>query len=295
MAVAAQEARKYPARKVAQYSKVISLFEKYDVMALARLTKVRSTQIMEIRRSMRDRLELLVVKNKIASKALGTAQKKNAGAVVDSLGGQNLYIFTNMNPFKLNLMLDRNKVYLPAKAGDVATDQITIPAGNTGIPPGPVLSEFKDCKVITKIEGGSIWVTKDTVVAEKEGVINPRLASLLSKLGVKPIKAGLSLNLVYWNGLLLASKDISIDLLQYTNDLVRGAHDAMSLAHSAGYPASKEITTMLVVESIGKALAVAAKAGYVTKDTAELILKDAELKAYRILDLAKQKGYQEKA
>ena len=40
-------------------------------------------------------------------------------------------MFTNINAFKLNLILNENKVFLSAKGGDIATKDITIPAGNT--------------------------------------------------------------------------------------------------------------------------------------------------------------------
>jgi large subunit ribosomal protein L10 len=284
-------ARHYPTRKVEQLRKLISLSEKYHVIALAKLTKVRSTQIMEMRKSMRGQLELLVVKNKIAVKGLNQVGKPSLNNLANSIKGQYLYIFTDMNPFKLNLMLEKNKVLLPAKAGDIATDTIIIPAGNTGLAPGPVLSEFKDCKVITKIEGGSIWVTKDTMVAQPGDVITPRLASLLSKLNIKPIKAGLTLDLVYWNGLILTSKDIHIDIVQFTSDFIFASRNAFNLAVNSGYPADKEVTTVLVVQSLAKALNLALKSNYMTKDTAELILKDAELQAYKILELTKQKGF----
>jgi large subunit ribosomal protein L10 len=284
-------ARHYPTRKVEQLRKLISLSEKYHVIALAKLTKVRSTQIMEMRKSMRGQLELLVVKNKIAVKGLNQVGKPSLNNLANSIKGQYLYIFTDMNPFKLNLMLEKNKVLLPAKAGDIATDTIIIPAGNTGLAPGPVLSEFKDCKVITKIEGGSIWVTKDTMVAQPGDVITPRLASLLSKLNIRPIKAGLTLDLVYWDGLILTSKDIHIDIVQFTSDFIFASRNAFNLAVNSGYPADKEVTTVLVVQSLAKALNLALKSNYMTKDTAELILKDAELQAYKILELTKQKGF----
>jgi large subunit ribosomal protein L10 len=283
--------RKYPQRKVQQFHRLAELVQKYHVIALARLTKVRSTQIMEIRKSMRGQLELFVAKNKIAIKSLSSAPKPGLEAFLKSLSGQNLYIFTNMNPFELNLLLERNKVLLPAKAGDIASDQIIVPAGNTGLPPGPILSEFKDNKVVTKIEGGSIWVSKDTVVAEPGTIITPRLASLLSKLGIKPIKAGLSLDLVYWNGLILTNKDIHIDLVQYRNEIEVAARNAFNVAYNSGYPASKEVTTIIIAETVAKALNLAIKANYVTKETADTLLREAELKAYRTLQLATEKGF----
>ena len=281
------EAKVYPENKAKQYARIKELASKYDVVALANLNKVRSTQIMELRRKFRGELVLAVAKNRIATKALDSIKKENLKTLNSSLTGQNLFLFTNMNPFKLNLLLEKGKIYLPAKAGDIATEDIVVPAGNTGIPPGPVLSEFKDSKVITKIESGSIWVTKDTVVASPGEAINTRLASLLSKLGMKPIKAGMALSMVYWNGLLIAEKDVRLNIESFISDIGLSARQAFNVAFEAKYPA-KEVLTVLLVDSMTKALAVAAKANYVTKDTAAAILKNAELDAFKLLELTKE-------
>jgi large subunit ribosomal protein L10 len=280
-------AKQYPESKVKQFNRIQELATKYDVVALANLNKVRSTQIMELRRRFRGELVLAVAKNRIATKALNSVKKENLKTLNSSLTGQNLFLFTNMNPFKLNLLLEKGKIYLPAKAGDIATEEIVIPAGNTGIPPGPVLSEFKDSKVITKIESGSIWVTRDTVVASPGETINTKLASLLSKLGMKPIKAGMALSMVYWNGLLIAEKDVRLNIEEFVNEIGLSAREAFSVAFEAKYPA-KEVLTVILVDSMTKALAVAAKANYVTKDTAAAILKNAELDAYKLLELTKE-------
>lgn len=283
--------RNYPNRKVKQFEKITKLASKYSVIAIAKLNKVRSAQIMEIRKTMRGQLELLAVKNKIALKSLTTLNKQGIDKFIEYIKGQNLLIFTDINPFKLSLVLEKNKVLLPAKGGDIATEPIIIPAGNTGLAPGPVLSEFKESKVITKIEGGSIWVTKDTIVAEPGEVISPKLASLLSKLGIKPIKAGLAIDIVYWDGLLLTNKDLRIDLDEYTNQIRTAFIQSLNLAIRTEYPASREVTEILLVNAFTEAIAVSKEANYLTKESANIILNIAELGAQNILKLARQKGY----
>ena len=124
---------------------------------------------MLLRKNFRGELVMLVAKNKISAIALKRAGLQNADEFVSKLTGQNALIFTNMSPFKLYLVLEKSKVNLPARAGDVASDDIVVPAGNTGIPPGPVLSEFKEANVQTRIESGSIYVSRDSVVASSRG------------------------------------------------------------------------------------------------------------------------------
>ena len=249
---------------------------------------------MLLRKNFRGELVMLVAKNNIASLGLKKAGIAHADEFLEKLNGQNALIFTNMNPFKLYLNLEKSKVNLPARAGDVATDEIVVPAGNTGIPPGPVLSEFKEANVSTRIESGSIYVSRDSVVAKPGDKISPKLAGLLSRLNLKPIKAGMSIFMASSGGLLLLQKDITIDLEQYKANVARAAAEAMSLALEAAYT-TPETMPLLLGKGFKGAKEVAKQSGYVTSETAEDVLGFAEAQAKTVLNLAKQKGYAESA
>ena len=160
--------------------------------------------------------------------------------------GQCALMFTNINAFKLNLILNQNKIFLPAKGGDIATKEIIIPAGNTGISPGPVLSEFKEANVPTKIDQGSIWVTKDTVTTRPGNVISPKLASLMSKLNIKPIEAGIAVNSAIAEGLLFEESDLKIDLKEYRKEFERSFLEAIALSIEAGYITTETVKPLLV-------------------------------------------------
>ena len=291
--VSDQEKRtSYPKKKVENLKSVQDLASKYDTIIVTKLFKVRAGQLMQLRKNYRNELVMIVAKNKIASLALKNAGIKNYDEFAPRLDGQNALIFTNMNPFKLYLSLEKGKVNLPARAGDVATDEIIVPAGNTGIPPGPVLSEFKEANVATRIESGSIYVSKDSVVARPGDVISPKLAGLLSRLNLKPIKAGLSIFMASSGGLLLLQKDVTIDLDQYRSDLATAAAEAMSLALEAAYP-TPETLPALISKASRNALELAEESGFVTADNAESVLGFAESQAKTLLALAKQKGFTE--
>src|SRR5438094_951711 len=215
-----------PTRKVAEWKKVAvqelqHLLEKYPVIAAADLTKVRSSQIHELRKRLRDRVTMLVTKNNLLRKSVELSDHEGSklGEFVKDLQGSNILLFTDTNPFSLIILLEKSKVRVPAKAGDVATNEIMVPAGNTGLPPGPVISEFGEIKVQTRIEGGSIWVARDSVVARRGDLITPKMASVLSKLGLKPMEAGLTLSTAYDNGTILRSDDLVLDSRTYRKDV----------------------------------------------------------------------------
>jgi large subunit ribosomal protein L10 len=258
------------------FDDLTELLKKYSVVAVADLQKVRSSQIQEIRKKLRGKAELLVAKNTILRKAAekAAAGKENVDQFAQSLTGSKVLIFTQMNPFELIIFLNKNKVRVPAKGGDIATGEIMIPAGNTGLQPGPVISEFNEAKVQTRIEGGSIFVAKDTVVAERGDIIPVKIASLLSKLGMKPMEAGLSLSYAYDNGMLLGPNDLAFDLDKMTADISSAARLALGVAVEANI-VLPQTAPMIISKAYRQAVAVSVEAEFFTKETADLIIQKA--------------------
>jgi large subunit ribosomal protein L10 len=271
--------------------RVNELALKYPVLAVTSLSKVRATQLMAVRKALRDHAEVFVVKNKLAILGLKKAGIKNADQLLSHLTGQNALIFSTYDPFKLFLTLDKNKVYLPARAGDTAPEDIIVPAGNTGLPAGPVLSEFREVGIQTKIEAGSIWVNRDSVAVKKGATISPKLASLLSKLNIKPIRAGLTIALAYQSGLIYAGELVAIDLDKYRRSLLEACAASRGLAIVIGY-VTKETAPELVGKAYREAVNLAVKADYITPETAPRILAEAEAEASALTTAAKEKGLQ---
>ncbi|MEM2113512.1 MAG: 50S ribosomal protein L10 [Candidatus Nitrosocaldus sp.] len=276
-----QQAKVYPEKKTRMYKLLQDVAGKYRVIALVKMEKVRSTQLMPLRKILADEARIMMVKNRLAAKALSDSGVKGIEKILKELEGQNLLIFTNMNPFKLQMLLEKNKVYLPAKGGDVATEDIVVPAGNTGLAPGPILSEFREAKIQTKIEEGTVWIAKDTVVAKTGETISMKLASLLSKLGIKPIKAGVSLHLVLEDGLVYKSDDLKIDVDVYRKSIEEAYSSALALAVNASYP-TKESIAMIVSKAYSNALALALNSAYPAREVISELLMLAEAHAQAI-------------
>ncbi len=283
--------RHYPKKKRLMFEELQRVPTEYNVIALSKMNKVRAAQLMMIRKKFRDDIKIKIIKNKVAIRAFervkGVSGLENLSKQLED---QCALIFTNINPFKLNLIFAENKVFLPAKGGDVATKEIFVPSGNTGITPGPVLSEFKTSNVPTKIDQGTIWVTKDTLVAKPGDVISMPLASLLSKLNVKPIEAGISVNFAIAEGLQFKEQDLKLNLDEYKEELVRSFEQALALATEAGYM-TPETVKPLLIKAHQQARSLAAETGYVTSDTAGFVLPRAQAQAQALANKAKEKGY----
>ena len=281
--------REYSAKKVDAIRKINEYTEKYSVLALSKIRKVRARQMMTLRKQFRDEMNIVVAKNKISKMGLKN-RKKNIENFIERITDQNAIIFTEMNPFKIQLLMDKNKVDLPARVGDIATDPVTLPSGNTSIPPGPVLSEFKEMKVPTKIDAGSIFISRDTEVLKIGEVIKPKLASLLSRLGLKPIKAGLSISAAYVDGVVFSGEDLRLDLEEYRVKIQKAHNSTLALSIETTY-LTKETIPIILGNAALTAKALTLVSAYTTKETLPDVLLSGQQKANNLLNLAKRKGY----
>ena len=276
----------YKQSKIDTINAVEKLLKTHKTIAFCSLFKVRGAQLMSLRKSFKDEMRIRVVRNTLTKLAIEKSQIKNSKDLSNGVSKQQALIFTDMNPFQLFLLLEKGKIDLAAREGDVATDDIVIPAGNTGMQPGPDLSIFKEFNIATRINVGSIFVNNDTVAAKKGDVLSANLASLLSKLSIKPIKAGISITLAYMDGLLYNSDDVAINLTDYMNDISNSYQSALNLAVNQEY-FTKETVPLLLADAFNKSKNLSIESEYLTKDNASFILAKKQLEAQILSNLIK--------
>jgi len=232
--------------KAEEVEEIKNLMRQYKAVGVAGLQKVRAAQLQELRRKLEKNAYFRVVKNALVKRAIAECKDKSGlENLEEHLAGSNIFLFTNLNPFKLALLLERSRVKTTAKAGDIAAFDVTVPAGNTGLPPGPIISQFTAAGLPTRIEAGSVWVSRDTLVAKKGDVITARLASVLSKLGIKPVEIGLTLKAVYDEGLILTEEQLRLDLDEIRRSIEEARIYAFNLSVNAAYPLPENIAFLL--------------------------------------------------
>ena len=276
----------YPKRKALLYQQLQELPKKYKVLALVRMEKVRSSQLLPLRKKFKGEIEIVSIKDKVAKKAFSTLKMPGIEKMVDNLKGQCIFMFTNMSPFRLNVLLSKNKIKLAARGGDIASMDVVISPKNTGVAPGPILTDFKEAGVATKIDQGTVWITKESVPVKKGGVISAKLATLLGKLDIKPIEAGISLNAALEEGKHFAKDDLTIDVEKYRSEFSQAHQEAVSLAIEAAYATSDTIKQILA-KAARSSRSVSVESGYVTDDTKEQILQKAHSQAQGLASKAK--------
>jgi large subunit ribosomal protein L10 len=280
--------------KADEVKEIANLISQYKALGIASLQKVRAAQLQQLRKKLEKSANFRVIKNSLIKRAVSEAKDK-AGLekLEEYLTGPNIFLFTNLNPFKLALLLEKSRVTTTARAGDVAAFDVTVPAGNTGLPPGPIISQFTAVGLRTRIEAGSVWVAKDTLVAKKGDLIKAQLASMLSKLGIKPVEVGLSLRVIYDDGLILTAKELKLDLDEIWRSVEEAHNHAFSLSLKAAYPLPDNI---LFILRMGKqeAYSLALNAGIFTPDTITDLIGKAHLEmlslSARLAEIDKKSG-----
>jgi large subunit ribosomal protein L10 len=161
-----------------------------------------------------------------------------------------------------------------------------VPAKNTGIAPGPMLTEFKEAGIPTKIDQGTIWISKETTPVKKGQIINDKLAPLLGKLDIKPVEAGIALYSAIEDGLKYSEEELVIDVEKIRDEFAQAHQQAISLSIEAAYVTPENIG-LILSKAAQSGRSVSIESGFMTDETKEQILQKADSQARAVADKAK--------
>jgi large subunit ribosomal protein L10 len=275
-------------RKEKIINELVGYHKNYKYFIIADLFKIKSADLQALRKIFYDSLKFKVVKNSLFRVALKKVYEENT---IKKLGPylqkQNIFIFSNANPYEIYLQLEKNKIKTAAKPGDIAEEDIIIPAGNTGITPGPVMSKFSKLKIPTKVEEGAITVTKDTVVVKKGDKISSEVVELLNLLGIKPISVTLKLKYGFDGKNII--ENIYIDLNQIKKEIEKAQQYVLNLSLNAILPI-KEIMPIIITQAHNNSIKVLQSLVIPDKEVLKYSIQRAISNAQNIYELLKTKG-----
>jgi large subunit ribosomal protein L10 len=253
-------------QKSSEVEAIVDVLKDCKSIGIASLRKVRASQLQELKKTMRGQVTFKVLKNTLVKLALEEMKRAELSQLEEYLEGPNVFMFTELNPFKLLIQLEKGKVKTFAKSGDAAAMDVIIPVSNTGQPPGPVISQLNAVGLPTRIENGSVWVSKDTLVVKRGEIISDRLASVLSKLGIKAVELGISMRAVYDNGLMISGNQLFVDVAATQQSVLTSNQEAFALALEISYT-TKDTIKPLLQRAHQKAIALSVGAAIPTKET----------------------------
>src|SRR4030042_5882827 len=130
-------------QKAKEVDELTKLLSRYRIIGIASLNKVRAAQLQEFKKNLADKVFMRVLKNTLMKLAIENCKERaDLKKLEEHMKGPNVFMFTDVNPFKLTLILERGKVKTTAKSGDIAAFDVVVPAGNTGQPPGQIISQL---------------------------------------------------------------------------------------------------------------------------------------------------------
>ena len=154
-------------------------------------------------------------------------------------------LLTNDNPFKLSKLLKKSKSSAPAKAGQLAPNDILVQAGPTPFPPGPIMGELGQIGIKATVVEGKVAVKDDTLVVKEGQIISAQVANILTRLSIEPMEIGITLLAAIENGTIFAKDTLNIDETQYINNIKLAYKNAFNLTFNIVYPTKENIKLLL--------------------------------------------------
>ena len=271
--------------KESQLSELKELVSKYPVIAVADIRMFPAALFTLTRKMLHGKAVVKVSKTSLIKKAL--EGHHNASKLTDFAQDNCAVIFTTMNPFELFGFLKKNKGKVAAKVGAIAEDDIIIPAGDTGLPPGPALSDLKGAGLKVAVQGSTIAIMDDKVVTKKGEPVSAPVAGTLLKLNILPFKVGMKLIAALEKDQLFMAEILDIDTEKVFANFMDAHRGAFNLAMNAGVT-NKATIEHLVSKAFNSAKAVAVEGNVLTAHTTGHILGKAHRAAHELKSKVKE-------
>ncbi len=217
-------------RKIKIVADLQKQLESSPVVAVASIKSLPSRQYGSIKKKTRGSVTIAFAKLSLIRRAI--EQSKRAAElkpIEDALGDGRVLLFSELDAFKLYKLFKQNKSKTGAKPGSIAPSDLVVPAGETSLAPGPVLTELKQAGIQAKIQGPKVVITKDAVVTKKGEAVSESAAKILAKLGVEPFEVGLLVQRVYENGTMYEGDVLNIDEDALLQQLLQAHQEAVNL------------------------------------------------------------------
>ena len=277
---------------VSEYKKKIvedmaKLMRQYSIIGMVNMEDMPAPQLQGMRAELRGKVDMFMTKKRLMRIAIEKLknEKKNIGELEKYFQGMPALIFTNESPFKLSKILRKSKTKAPAKAGQIAPNDIIINKGPTPFAPGPVISELSAAGLKVGVEGGKVAVKEDTVIVKKGEKIKPKVAEILTRLDIKPMEIGLGLVAAYEEGIIYQKDILDVDEKEYLNSINLAAAQAFNLAYNITY-VTKENISLLIGKAFNDTKALGISQGILDKGIIEDLLGMAEMSMLSLKDSA---------
>jgi large subunit ribosomal protein L10 len=258
------------------------------MIGLVNVEGVGAKQLQGIRDSLRGSAVIKMARNTLMIRALEKSDKKGLKDLIKHVMGPVVFIFSEQDPFALSKFLSENRTAAPAKGGQIAPKDIIVPAMNTGVAPGPFISELAGLKIPSRVKGGVIHITDDTVAVKAGSVISNAMALMLTRLGIEPMELQLKMIAAYSDGAVLTADSFEIDIEALFNQVIAGHQYAVNLSVNLGIPTEETIPLILAKANM-EARSLALHIGFFSPDLLSEFLMKANSEAAALIAAVAEK------
>jgi len=250
-----------PQWKIDSVEALMATIDESKMIGLVNVEGVGAKQLQGIRDSLRGSAVIKKARNTLMIRALEKSKKKGVNDLIKYVSGPVAFVFSDQDPFVLSKFLGENKAAAPAKGGQVSPKDIIVPAMNTGVAPGPFISELAGLKIPSRVKGGTIHITDDTVAVKAGAVISNAMAMMLSRLGIEPMELQLKLIAAYSDGAVLTADNFDVNLEDLFKQVLLGHQYAVNLSVNTGIPTA-ETMPLIIAKANMEAKSLTLKIGF---------------------------------
>ncbi|MCL5423605.1 MAG: 50S ribosomal protein L10 [Candidatus Marsarchaeota archaeon] len=196
--------KKQKMKFVEEHSK---LFGKYKSVGIIQLNGIPDRLFQLSKNKLRADTYIIVGRKNMLKRVLESNSK--AGKLVEYLGNTSAIVFSNKDPFELNMHFKSNALKLAAKPNQIAPQDITISSGETSLQPGKSVTELKQAGIDTQIQKGKVVIAKDKTIKKGE-IITTGLSKALQTLNIKPFNVSVSPSAIFFENMIFSSNVLSI-------------------------------------------------------------------------------------
>jgi large subunit ribosomal protein L10 len=255
-------------------SRLVKEIESAPIIAVVNMESLPASNLGVMRKKLRGKVHISMAKKRIIQKAIEQSKKPNIHELNKHMVGMPALLFTSENPFSLFKTLKKNQSKAPIKPGQIAPQDLIVPAGPTSFPPGPIIGELGQLGIKAGIDQGKVVIKQDATLAKAGTPVSEKAAAFLTRMGIEPMRIGLNLTVAYEKGELLTGSVLDIDEDKFMADLQFAALSAKNLAFNATIPTADNIDAP-IQKAHYDAAGLALEANLITDENSREILAKA--------------------
>ena len=254
-----------------------------NTVAILNMKDLPSRQLQVIKEKLDTQVNIIMSRKTLMSRALESSGRDKAAELIQHFKGMPAIITSELDAFSLWALLKSNMSPSAAKGGQEAPFNIIVPAGMTNFAPGPILGELGDVGIKAGINAGKIEIKVDSEVAKEGDIISAQLAALLERLDIKPMKIGLNLVAALEDGTIFMRSELDVDSDELIAQIKSLHNDALKLAVGTGL-INKETAEIMLRNAEMDAMKLAYSQGILTDKVKDLVLSKADAEASALKD-----------